>query len=255
MGGVVGITCPLTAGEIRLLDCLNDSRDQLRKLIQRWDNRLTLENLSPLEDYVKGRLSMALNVHFGATRDCTEFSLPTNNHPSDLEGIPILVFSADVAKFRDRDHWNQHSVLIDDVQAVKGPQGVIRSVVRLYRLDDQIHDIGADIGPRSLFFTLQGAYHFLLVNPNGKRGVRVGSATAPSHNIKGQMIEGASQIVGTVANYQSDIIGERLRDLKLQDIESRLSIFLDTKAVEVCLKKSAQDCHQLADVMLGPFDL
>ena len=48
----------LTNGEIRLLDCLQYSRDELRQLMQRWDNRLTIERISFIKQYCEGRLSL-----------------------------------------------------------------------------------------------------------------------------------------------------------------------------------------------------
>ncbi len=50
----------LTAGEICLLDCVNDSRHQLCQLMQRWDDRVTVENLNLVKAYVEGRCSITL---------------------------------------------------------------------------------------------------------------------------------------------------------------------------------------------------
>jgi len=44
-----------TAGEICLLDCLDNVRNDLRKLMKRWDERLTFESAIRWEEYAKGR--------------------------------------------------------------------------------------------------------------------------------------------------------------------------------------------------------
>jgi hypothetical protein len=62
-------------GEVRLLDCFHGARDQLRELIQRWDNRLTLERLSIAEQYREGRLAAVLKLELGGRLNI--FSLPS----------------------------------------------------------------------------------------------------------------------------------------------------------------------------------
>jgi hypothetical protein len=47
---------------IPTLQCINHIRDELRKLIERWNNRLILEVLSFVESYVPGRIAIALIV-------------------------------------------------------------------------------------------------------------------------------------------------------------------------------------------------
>lgn len=51
-------------GEVRFLNCVHAARDELRQLMQRWDNRLTLQGLVLGEEYRNGRLSLALNLKF-----------------------------------------------------------------------------------------------------------------------------------------------------------------------------------------------
>jgi hypothetical protein len=53
-------TSSLLPAAVRL-ERLNDSVDQLRKLMERWDNRLTFKGLSIVELYLNGRLKIAVD--------------------------------------------------------------------------------------------------------------------------------------------------------------------------------------------------
>src|SRR5262245_41297645 len=119
---------PRTAGEVLFLELLNDCRDGLLELQQRWDDALTLEPFRPLEQYVEGRLAVAVNLQFGVAGDQSKCAQPFHGDAREVKDVLVLVFSPDIAQFRDRYGWDEQDVFVQNVQVVQGPKGVIPSV-------------------------------------------------------------------------------------------------------------------------------
>jgi hypothetical protein len=63
-------------------DELRDSADRLRyslaQIGKRWDDRLILEKCSLAEEYVKGRLNLALDLHFSRGAEGEEHRVVMN---------------------------------------------------------------------------------------------------------------------------------------------------------------------------------
>src|SRR5437016_4111926 len=83
-----------------LLDCLYDARDELRELMERFDNRLAREDISYSEKYVDGRLSVILYVQFLGAEPSIERSVGFDACGQLDREHPVLVFSVN----RDRDN-------------------------------------------------------------------------------------------------------------------------------------------------------
>jgi hypothetical protein len=66
------------SGEDFLLHLGEDSRDELRELMQRWDNRLTVKDLSIVEKYFEYRLSVTLQLNVLGKSYYIQFSALVN---------------------------------------------------------------------------------------------------------------------------------------------------------------------------------
>src|SRR5207244_1531652 len=177
-----------------------------------------------------------------------QHSVAANSHAASTKGVVVLVFSADVKEGRDRDGRDQNPMFVHQVNLVKGPQGVIPSLVRLYRIEDRVHNVR----PRNLYLSIQRGYHFLRSLQDGKTEPPCGDPAGLGHNLPGDVVKGGAQVMDGIANEQRDFIGQWL-GFKLQDVDAL--IVLDTKSVEVRFQKGVDTGLQITDVMFGPFDL
>src|SRR5882762_2483089 len=100
----------LGAGKKRLLETIHDSRDKLRELGQRWENRLTLEGLSPWKDYVDGRLALALDFDLGGATKHIHPPRPAHAEADGHKCIPILILSVEAWETRKGYRRNQQAV-------------------------------------------------------------------------------------------------------------------------------------------------
>lgn len=238
------------AGGVCLLDCLHDARDELCELMQRWDNRLSLERLSPAKHYRECRLSLALKLKVSGHSRYAKFSATGNGEgavfKSDAPGPTI-----DVRQASHGYHWNQQQVFVCDVHLVERQEGVVASLVRF----DLVEDTGNDIGMGDLYVSLaKGTFHLLSSLTNRKLDVLCGPIR-PSDELACDVINSGPQIVQGVADDKGNLLGEGLRDSELEDVVSGLRIFLDAKSIKISLEEVVQDGVQIEDVLLGPFNL
>ncbi len=242
----------LTEGEVCLLDCLHNARYELRQLMQRWDDRLALENLSFVEKYIEGRIALLCDFDVGRGSYQVKFSAMSDGNCSKVKGISAFVGHINVSNRSNGNDWDQQPMFVHDVQIVHGIQDIIPSLVRLYRVNDKINDSRR----RSLYFsTIDGCYKLIPVGLERKIDVSVGHVASQGYDFAGHEVEGGAEIVNSITHYQGDFAGHISGGLKLEDIQSVLRIFLDVKSIEVRIEKGLKDGIKLADVLIGPFDL
>jgi hypothetical protein len=241
----------LSQGEVLLRNVIYDARDELRELMERWDNSLTLEHLNILEKYRQGRLFIALHLNIAGYSGYACFSSEYAPHGvvSDL-----YVPDGHLSKGQSKDGHGRYNqmVFVNNVQMVESEQGIIPSSVWLYDILDEGDNIGRD----SLYCSLSnGLYTFLPCLP--KREIRVsrGSAAAQAHKLIGDVIETGAQVMDDIANNQGDFIRCLSGHFEHQGRFSCLRILLDVKTVSVRLSKCGEHVIELLDVLIGPFDL
>ena len=244
------VTVQLTSGEKRLLDCLYDARDDLRKLMQRWDERLTFEGASLWKEYAKGRISVVCYVHTGACGNCLESAASIHSKRNIGESITVIVMCADTGNLGDADCRDQQSVFVHDIKLVEGPEGIIPSFIWLYDIDDQI----ADTLPRDLYFsTVDGCYKFLPRVADRKGCVFGGGSACLEDYVVSHDIKRGPQVMNGVAEDERNVIGQRLRIQCEHVLPSR--VYIDMKFVEISFEERDKGRIQLVDVVVGPFNL
>jgi hypothetical protein len=156
---------PLGLPETDRLEAPNDSKNKLRHLFKRWDNRLTLQGKSLSEQYIGGRLSLVVDVDFIALGQC---STPTdrdigvaelNRHCAlDNEGARF-VFYMNARQRCNMEHWNEQFVFVKNIEVVKGADRGIPSFVRLYDIKYVLPEFA---GEAFMYYsTLTSFYKFL----------------------------------------------------------------------------------------------
>ena len=240
---------PLTPGDIDFLECLYDARDDLLQIFKSWENRIAFENISVAEQYAKGRLSIICYVELGGSGDRVKFSTITD-YKSYSNPIVVVVMCAHTSQLCDRNNREQQSVLVNDVQLVKTPQGIIPSFVWFNYIDDQ----GADFLPGHLYFsTIDGFYQFVSCETDREIGIPGWDTPGHGNNFAGHNVQGGTQIMNNVTNNQRDFPWERI-GIECQDIVP-IDVVVDMQAVEVSFKEGRKTSLKLLDVLVGPFDL
>lgn len=225
--------------------CFNHARDELRQLMKRWDNRLTLKRLSWAELYLKGRICIVLYVSFGTGRETLDYSVRSDARViANGNDISVLVFSVNCEN-DDPENNDQEAMFIRNVQIVQSVQGIIPSTVRFYRINNEVIDVRS----RSLYFsTFSLTYKFL---PLFKEWEFAGPI---SNDLVHHQIEGRMKVVDGISNNQGNAIWERVDPLERENIVSSICIFLDTKTAKISLKPIKKGI-EISDVLIGPFDL
>jgi hypothetical protein len=233
------------SGEDFLFHLVQDSRDELGKLMERWDKRLTAKD-SLVEKYLEARLSITLKLNIFGKPHYIEFSVATDgegapcNNGSPSDGI-------DICESGNRYDRNQQGVFVHNVGIVQCAQGAVPSLVRLYVVDDQIDNIGS----RSLYrSTIDGAYKFLPARLKWKSSVLTGVC----NDFVGSEVERGTQIMDGVPQDGRNIFREFLDGFVSEYVMPSL-IFLDAETVKISFDEVRQNGVELVDVLTGPFDL
>jgi len=249
--------CPMgnDYGSGRLYD-VDYIKCELRKLMERWDNRLTPKGLAVLKEYVEGRLKIALELEIGGQSvGYTYLSVGVNQDGSFLHddgatgSLKSQVYDCTCRAINRRDE----QVLVINVSSVQCAKGVIPSNAEgPYFVDD--HE--GHSTPDSLFNSaMNGVYKFLPVVSKrqtipSRRGVSSHSDHVANHNVQGR-----SEIMHSVTNDQRNLPRGRLSDLDYELVLSGVSIFLEPEIAKFSLKVIPNQKGKIADVLIGPFDL
>ena len=243
-----------TAGEQRLLECLDDAADELRELMERWDNRLTLERDSLAKRYVEQRLAVLVQfklsgraywAHYRAIgAHCQEGVGPhvaTNTEIDTTQGA--------YGKGRD-----EQAMLILNVEVVEGTKRSIPSVAFVWAdgLDNETHDIK----PRNLYLSaIDGRFKFCFVVGDWKAHPLKGLFPSEQYQLVSSKVKSRSQVVEGVPEDDGEVVGRPLRHFELDDAISRIGVRLGVQAAEVGLHECSDDIIEIIDVLFGPFDL
>lgn len=248
LGGGMNIT-GLTTGEKCLLDCVNDARDDLRKLMKRWNERLTFESAVLWEEYAKGRLTKVCYVHPGASSNGIQPATGIDTEGKVVEPIVVIVMAANAGDLDDTNRRNQQPMFIDDVDFVEGPNGIIPSNVRLYYINDEI----ANVATRDLnFSTTHLAYKFLPRISDWEAAILGWSAASDGDNFTGHKIQSRSKVMNCVTENKGNTFRQR-RGIEYQYI-STCKIPIDANTASASFEEGGKSRVQLIDVLVGPFN-
>ncbi|SRR6266566_2847484 len=232
-----------------------DARHELRELYERWEHRLTPYNfLSVAEQYVKGRLTVALDVDFSGRPN--ESHLPGTAR--DTEGainqpIAVLVYSIHAVEGDHRQDGNEQPVFVGDVEMVQRVQRIaLPSLVGLYDVDNE----PCELGQRSLYRSaIDGRYQFLPRLADCEPRMAILSEVCATADFPLHIIERRTEVVNAVADVQGNHRGDRLPQSELEAIVAGIRVFFYAQTAKVSLNESANERIHVRDVLIGPYDL
>ena len=222
--------------------------DRLRKYIERWDNRITFDNLRLAERYVKSEIH--IHVLFEVSGNPEKFVAHFHRTPSKLKYPPALKAFVDVLTSDKRN--NQKAVFVDNVKLVETPKRVVPSFVWFDRVDSFYSRL-----PHGTYFSFLAELVSLGVTEDRKAYFPPRRVPLfPDDKRVCEIVQGPPKVVDSVAQdggkLQRNI--PHARHIKNQIQHIRITLASDQIGLKIAAQKSSDCDIQVTDVLLGPFD-
>lgn len=237
------------------LESLNRARDFFGNPAQRHQDWLNLIGQVKIENYRRGRIALILDCQRTAVSvsQSNAAGVVAVNRGAVVDSSTFLVLKADVQEAHHLEHWNKQLVLVSDVQTVQSPEGVIPSLVGLYRSDYQA------MNPfRNLLLcesAIRGGLKFLPCVSDWKLCRSIGDPIASKDASMVQNVQCASQVVQNIANNQCSIDTEGPNvEINYKKVCSHLCVFLDGNAIEIRAGDFGKQRIKIVDVLCGPLN-
>jgi hypothetical protein len=238
-------------------ELFNNAANQLRELIQDYEDRLTFENIAKC--YLKAKIWIVIALR-AVFRDHSEkffavFERAGNVNESSSECVMGKALNRNDSLSNkycgiDRGEGDQQPMLVNNVQSVQPPEGIIPSLVRFEDFN-QIE--------RRLAGTLQFSNKFGLksfpVLENGESGRIIRRPAACFDQLPSQVIETGAEIVNGVPNDERNAVGRRVSDAELYDSIAGLQIIISDRLICVGFTERPAFGTEVVEVLFGPFDL
>jgi len=236
------------------LENLNRARDFFGDPMQRWNDRISPERISLLEEYRSGRLAFIL--HYDSLQSLFESDTRGIAHKvqsfSD-QGSRFLILKAHVTKLHKLQKWDKHLMLVPNVENVERPQPSIPTLVGFNSVEHERGDWNSDL---LLFHSaIYKTYKLVPSIEYWKTRVTSDCSAALQNHSAPKMVEGRTKIVQTIANGESQVIEGEQGFVDIETDEIRASIILNSHTVKVTLGEFASQQFCLLDVLLGPLNL
>jgi hypothetical protein len=251
--------------------------DKLDKLTERWNQRLTLDNLALTERYLKGELRIIVNLRqvvAALGRDFEEYcaifqrKLPVcraNTYRQrniwwyDQFGGQVGDVVEGAGKVENEAlvchaHGHQELVFIRDIELMETPERVVRSLVRLGFLDEVYGCLR-----RSLYLSRRTGFKSIgegySVFEHREPGIRLDLFPFGTNQLADQQVEGGPEIVDCIADDGTPPERRLGQHSKLKEQIACIRIVIGEDFVGVGLQEALDQGFEIADVLLGPFDL
>jgi hypothetical protein len=194
------------------LEYLNNSRDELRQLMERFNNRLTLE-MSFAEKYIDGKITIRAYLEFPAPDKATGDGDVTR--AADLGGQKCVLTAYHFDQFKrigldKADNRDDGVMFVHDVQIVEGNKGFIpsRLSIRPYGVNEHVND-GR---PCSLYFSpVQRTYEFVALSVDLDLIMASDRAASPNDDRAVHKVDGGAQIVNRISENERQVLMQWLR--------------------------------------------
>lgn len=254
----------------------NELRDKaiynLRRSEEKFQDRLTLNNLRLHERYVEGELDIfvAFKVpldteHWIALLCAQKVAASRDRQPDELIGQSASIKSqmarehllksptADFySDFTDGGNSSeQELMLVDIVQIVEGPEYLVPSLIRIGSADD-ICGLRVD----SLYFSARLGFVLLQTWKDRESRLMLPLRLIPGgeNQLMNEVVEGASQVVDRVSGDQGQFFRDRRTLLQKANSHVLFDIILWADRVSIGIEERGVFPCEIRDVLFGPFD-
>lgn len=254
--------CPSDSGE-ECVEAANRFVADLAHLDERWKQARLLDHATLIEQYLCGRLSIALYF---------EPAVPDANHVADAssiytardvsEPIAAIINSADAGNGVDGKNGQQQSVFVTLAEPVQYPQRIVRSFIRPHRVEKKFCNpthgelyrsvpalaFGAAsdhlrLGPEGIFEFLPAFAHR-----------EAEPCIFPAEDFVDGVVQGATQVVDAIPKQERKVWPKPLHGNDMQFLAA-VRLILHDKFAEIRLDKGVPCGLKLANVFVGPLKL
>lgn len=252
------------------LEAQDSAADQISKMLDRFNQRLTLDNLRLIERYVKSEIFLHVHFHFkwkvadqyiAYLQRAHILSGPEKSgHPGQiaiLEKTALLqhmhVEAQKIHASVRVSNGDDNSVLIDVVQSVQYPNLVPLPSFVHFGIVKRIDSI---LPQSALYFSVKKGFVFLSVIRDGEVEILVRSRRAKSNEAQliGQVIESAPEVLDCVPRDGNNDSGNWCDTGYLIAQFSKLRIFLFDDAIGMSAEEGVDLPFEIDDVLFGPFN-
>lgn len=249
------------------LEAGNDPVNKIRKLMEKWKNRLTLDNLRLAERYINGDLHFIAHL---TTTDALEFCAVFEKWDSrcflngELGGIeywridplfrhfspiPLSACHPDDNVLISGSAHEQQLVLVGNVEIVEQPEIVVPSVVRLQSVNETYRSLA-----HSLYLSRRIGFVFGSRFRDRETGLLSGNAVIGLNELPRQMVKGTPQIVDNIADNAGELGRNWRPNLDSIDPLCGMRASLGSDSIWFSFPEGVEPSIKLADVVFGPFD-
>lgn len=250
-------------------ELVDDAVNKTRQLMEKWNNRLTIDSLVLPERYLNGDIEIIVRFRdscSGEWEHCAIFQYEkvsgTGRHAGEcgrsnrvdhlprhpLECFVLLGDAATNNNSGQCDVRDQHQAMfVDTVKIMDRPEIVVASLVRLEGVDDCFRT-----RVNSLYFSRCMGFVFGRTLKEGKACLGARCLSMCFDKLPHQVIERAAQVVDCISDNKGNDGGD-WREVDPMAFAASLRISLDSDLVQVSATSLKCD-FELTDVIFGPFD-
>jgi hypothetical protein len=252
-------------------ESLHDISGEITHLLEMYKNRLTLENFRLAEGYIKGQFHILVKFMVSADSqdyiallranvpDCANHVLKPDNQRSVWRNFKswcdLDVWVADPeTEYRDGTNTSQYfSVLVNDVEMMKGPKFVVRSLVRLEKADS----FSSFLPQEWLYFSTKQVFKSISGLGNRKSDhcefLGIGNAVGAGKLID-EVIPRTSDAMDGIPDDKREL-GQNWPELDQMIFRNLgLSIVLGNRFIGFSCEEGIPFPLELTEVMFGPFN-
>jgi hypothetical protein len=242
------------------LESVNRAGHALRNFVERLNDRLTLVGDSYVKYYSEGRMALVLRCEISLpAKFYVKARLFCKDRPLEDKRVVFIVLKAKIGKPHHIEYWDEQLMLVEDVQFVQGPEGLIPSLVGLYMIQEQVNNQGDLVirGETLLFQSaINSTYEFfpLITDWESCSMVR----TSGSGRVEDLVVENVQCTFEIMESISDDEGAARHIEPGFVDVKSNTitpSVFLDANGVKVRLSERLEKVVKVTDVLHGPFNL
>ena len=256
------------------LENIDNAFHEVDKLLEAWDDRLTVDNLAFTKRYIEGKLKIALEFSLFVVSKAVrknyvaifERILDFGWGEGDGGHVRDMGWVGDSHLFKESNQTdlpqnacvagpnrNQNCVFIKNIELVKTPKGVCPSLVRLQPLDESAGSVSRAAQIIRKFFLedlFGGAYWEIGILDNGGGGCAIGN-----HKGCGKGVERGPQIMNDIADHRTPFIGDGLFELEAIKFISGLRLFVASDAIWIAPVIGRNFGAKFGKMFLGPVNL
>jgi hypothetical protein len=244
----------------KALELPDDSLNELSKLMEKWKNRLTLDNLRLTERYLEGSLELILHLRSEAPGYAGDYcavlrydasarlagDVKANGERSVLRSAPTKN-NAGIRRRVEDD--GQEAVFAEIVKFLELPEVIVPTLVRLQSLDETYRSRVDSLYHSAILGFFLGS-HFV----DRKTRVGIGLPTVGQDKLPSEMVETGTQLMDGLACDQRDFLKGIDGTAQLKDNLFSLRVVIGHDSIRAGTRNGSHPLFNISDVVFGPFD-